>query len=191
MTQATTDDKLRSRAFANAEKTLANFRIDHHGGPSTRCKIYRCWDGKSSTYLFDVAEYGANLVVTGDMGEWVWQRTEHMLRWARESWKSDSYFAEKLQAYRPDSFTEWWPEAARQWLREERAERGGEKIEAAAELEELEAELSYGDGEHAFKTAAFNTEHFCDAHDWPAMRRYAYRFHWVQRAIGWLAEKTA
>lgn len=57
---------------------------------------WRCGRPDSGTYAFLVTVYPGVLVVTGDVGDLIVERTTNMIAWCRGSVGSIDYFAEKV-----------------------------------------------------------------------------------------------
>lgn len=188
---ALTDPKLRADAFARAEKRLAEFHVETIVD-NEHVRLFRCWDGKSGDCAFRVAEYANVLVITGDIGEWVFVRCERMLNWARGACMSDDYFAEKLQAWRDGQLMEFWPEAVRNYIDDSLAEC--DDNETAQKWRDLRDEYRWhedqGDDGREFHRALYASG-LCDGAELPTVHRYAFRFHWIQRAVAWLCEQLS
>lgn len=190
-----THEPLRTRAHQDAAKTLEKFQID------VQCNtddvfIVRCWDGKSGTYSFRAAEYGACLVVDGDMGEWMWKREYPMFGWASgKTAMSDGYFHEKLVACRPGFDWDFHEEGLQEWLDDQVRDTSEEDMEAVLkEIEEIKTDWSLiepGD-ERGYLQAVWesNTRFARDPEGFPRLKRYSYHFHWMQYAISWLANQV-
>lgn len=190
---ALTDEKLRGDAHDRAAKRLEKFRVDTIVD-NEHVRLFRCWDGESGDCAFRVSEYGNCLVITGDMGGWVFVRQSCMLKWAKSACYSDSYFAEKLEAWHDRELKEFWPEAVERYIADAMRECEGTdpaEREMYVKWQSLRDEYSWlvddDDGREFYRLLVESG--LCDGADMPTVHRYAFRFHWIQRAIGWLCEQ--
>jgi len=189
---ARTDHNLREKAFSDAEKRLRDFKHEVHTYSDEhfiRHVRARCRDG-SSQFSHHIAEYSSALVVTGDMGEWVWVRCTRMFDWARSAWKSDSYFAEKIMAHQPGELKEFWLEGAEQHvfsIYKDSLPEG--KAEAEEFMRAWNTCVDMIGSVTEFQI--FLIDHCPLPFDeLPLVERYTYRFHWIQRAIGYVCENV-
>lgn len=92
--------ELAAKAFAShkIEQRLYHFEsFDRYYGHWVCTK-----DGKgSSVYRFDILHKPGTLVVTGDIGDLILERTANMVAWCRGSVGSTEYFAEKVPSAIP------------------------------------------------------------------------------------------
>ena len=76
----------------------------HDGGPNR--KHYRCQRPGEWSMGFDIVTWPGSLCYTGDMGSYLFQRTENMIAFMRGSCMSYSYAAEKVVAH-DERLKEW------------------------------------------------------------------------------------
>jgi hypothetical protein len=183
-----TGDRVRrvaERAATDLARHKITQRLDYGLYRSWRCQEPGTW-----VHGFDVNTGPGWLMVTGDMGTFMWERTADMIGWAKGSIESLSYFAEKVP--REFKIKEYDPEKAKAWLL-------GEVIEfwcdhAGCDMDDDDwndwrnmLEL-YRDGD---PTEQLDWERdvmearIADGGDWPDFYSYTYHFLWVREGLRW------
>lgn len=150
-------------------------------------RSWRCRRDGTWAYGFDVTTIPGTLVITGDIGELIVQRSEDMISWASGSIHSIDYFAEKVP--RSMETGEFCVEVAKEFLSELRQdldENGylnEKKRDAIAELRNIL------DGD---EIADFPTELYLsgliDGCDMPNLKNYTSNFLWCREALIWFLE---
>lgn len=166
-----------------AAKHFANHKIEqrlNHGMfRSWRCKADGTW-----VHGFDITTMPGTLIVTGDIGELIVQRSDDMIAWARGSVHSIDYFAEKVP--RSMETGEFCVEVAKEFLSELRQDLDESgylneaKRDAIAELRHIL------DGD---EIADFQTELYLsglvDGCDMPNLKNYTSNFLRCREAVIW------
>lgn len=151
---------------------------------------------------FEVVTWPGSLAISGDMGSWVFSRTEDMFRFFRsgELKINPSYWSEKLQVGR-DEAKDFSNEAFREDLLEHLSWYGvkGERLSklTAAIEEDI---FSGNESEHELLRAAFEFSHDEVVHgekckfqfetsEMPSGKRWTYRFIWCLYAIVWAIQQ--
>lgn len=164
---------------------------DFHGHV-LRCDLnqglYRCWRGgqpDSSFYHFYITTKPGTLIVTGDIGDLVLERTDDMLAWSRSAINSISYFAEKV--VRPMATREYDPDVAEAWYYETVRDRDYYDYEHRRKLKEIvRDELGHDfNDQHAVEAAIYESE-IAEGEDWPKLNNYTWNFLWCREAVKWL-----
>lgn len=155
---------------------------------------------KPGTYTmhFDLITWPGYLCYTGDMGTYVFRRTEDMFEFFRAEGLriNPGYWGEKLQAIdRCDGYRQWSRDKFEQRIREafdewlEDGELSAEQQAAAAQQFESEVIRALGDGKEAAYLAAQDFEF---AGHWPFQDwwevdtdEYSFRFIWCCYALAW------
>lgn len=174
-------DRLVQERIAN---DLANHTITFKHG----CGMYRHWrcqkPGDSNLY-FDIITWPGSLCYSGDMGDYLFQRTEDMVAFMRSACMSYSYAAEKCVAHdgRVKEFREERFEAIL-------AEALLDNPEHADKVQEIRDEYTnYSDKHDAMK--AMYESNIWDGCDMPSCEEYTYHFLWCLHAIKWFCEKVS
>ena len=155
---------------------------------------------RSNVYRFDLITYPGHLVISGDMGTYVFQRLHDMFEFFRDGIRDDDisinpgYWGEKLEAQDQQSgYKEWSKEMFEEIVTElydTHVEEEELSREAAEDLwREIEDELFYyaDTEEKAYEKAAdFQYEGF-ELQDFWEYNTRAYTFHylWILFAIVW------
>jgi hypothetical protein len=163
-----------------------------------------------SEYWFDLITYPGELVITGDMGTYVFRRLEDMFEFFRTDQKyaerrgcklaiNLSYWAEKLKAmphdgvkeFDEDRFNSVIRERLVDWMREERNQTT--KEERRDLWDAVHNEVIYADGKERKEIAAYEFVYtvrkgleFSFQDLWESnFERYTFHFIWVCYAIAW------
>lgn len=148
---------------------------------------------------FDLITWPGSLCYTGDMGSYLFQRTEDMFRFfradqirtsprmARTLFINPGYWSEKLQAVdRGDGFETYSPDRFRRVI--------NERLDDVGASDSLRADVEDGvlchadDGEYAARQAVeeYNNDHFQFSGFWEErLQDYTYRFIWCCYALAW------
>lgn len=185
-TKKTARQRLIDQIHEFAVKNFANHKIEqrlNHGMfRSWRCKAEGTW-----VHGFDITTMPGTLVITGDIGELIVQRSEDMISWASGSIHSIDYFAEKVP--RSMETGEFCVEVAKEFLSELRQDLKRDR-ELDDETKEKIAELmQILDGD---EIADFPTELYLsgliDGCDMPNLKNYTSNFLWCREALIWFLE---
>jgi hypothetical protein len=163
---------------------------DSRHGPF-EARAWLCHNPKCCAYHFTLYSVPGRLIICGDIGACVWERTRDMLAWARGSIDSIHYFAEKVvseietEEYDADMVRAWIHEMDQQILEDDRSEKyvkewisGGLRAELLSAVE---------DGEHRVGEV-YHESGFYDG-DWPNWKNFTYRFLWQREAIKWFLKQ--
>lgn len=136
----------------------------------------------TSNMSFDILTWPGYLAYVGDMGDYVFQRTEDMLSFFRGKQIDPRYWGEKVQASCRDGIREYDADLARARIKEHL-----DACEASDEVREEAADLEYDDGEHCLRQQ-LRDGNFNDVFDDQGeinFQDYTYRFIWCCLAIAW------
>jgi hypothetical protein len=174
--------KRAAKDLAQHEITL---RLDHGLYRAWRCRRPRDW-----AYGFDVHTGPGWLMVTGDMGTCMWERTTDMVSWVRGSINSLSYFAEKVP--REFKIKEYDPAMAKAWLLWEivgyyndhcgcdMRKQDWDRWQALLDL----YRESDPDDQLGFEREVYESG-IADGSDWPNFKNYCYHFLWIREGLKW------
>jgi hypothetical protein len=150
---------------------------------------WRCEKPRCSEYHFNLLSVPGRLILTGDLGVLVVERTYDMISWARGSIHSLDYFAEKVP--KEIETEEWDAECAKGWISEIDAdiakdEYGEKKTELwTSELREELFDLADGQcAESDFMNALYRSD-FVDCADFPNLKNWKPGFLWQRECIKW------
>lgn len=163
-----------------------------------------------SEYWFDLITYPGELVITGDMGTYVFRRLTDMFEFFRTDQQyleqrgcqlgiNLSYWAEKLQAmpdsgakeFDEDRFNSVIRERLMNWMRDKRDRTT--KEERRDLWDAVHNEVIHADGDDRKEIAAYDFHHlvrpgleFCFQDLWESnFERYTFHFEWICYAIAW------
>lgn len=154
--------------------------------------------GKDFTYWFEIITYPDGLVMRGDMGFWIFERTEDMFKFFRhpngeleintgywaEKCKSQSVFGNGIREFNPDGFRErvknYWEEYFDEKTDTEEAKEVWESIEDQI-LSGEDAEWDLVSRLNYFDCEGFE---FTDFWENTVMKK-TYHFVWACYAIAW------
>jgi hypothetical protein len=161
---------------------------------------WRCQRPNTWNMGFDIVTWPGSLCFTGDMGEYLFQRTADMVPFMRESCMSYSYAAEKCTAHdgRLKEFSEErFEEILTERLKEADEEGGTFRVmrrgtfadeNVADALEEIRNAYSqYSMASDA--TKAMYESGLWDGCDLPSCEVYTFHFLWCLHAIKWFTKK--
>ncbi len=161
---------------------------------------YRCQKPGTWNMGFDVVTWPGSLCYTGDMGDYLFQRTSDMIAFMRGSAMSYSYAAEKCVAH-DGRLREWSEERFNQILADRLKDsddgmftvvrRGKRERESIADkIEEIKrAYAEYGSSFDAEK-AMFESG-LWDGCEMPDCKEYTFHFLWCLHALKWFTDKVA
>lgn len=157
---------------------------------------YRCQKPGTWCMGFDVVTWPGSLCFTGDMGDFLFQRTEDMIAFMRGSCMSYGYAAEKCVAH-DGRLREWSEELFRKALDDRLKDfdeddgqisimrQGRIRKESVAEkVKEIIAEFSEYSDRHSAEKAMYESGLF-DGCDMPNCEEYTFRFLWCLHAMKW------
>lgn len=165
--------------------------------------MYRHWRcQKPGTWCmgFDIVTWPGSLCFTGDMGTYLFQRTNDMVAFMRDSCMSYSYAAEKcvahdgrLEAWSPEVFHEVMDERLREsddgqytvMIAGERKQRS-----IATTIEDIKRAYADYESEHDAIKAMYESR-LWDGCDLPSCKTYTFHFLWCLHAIHWFCQKIS
>lgn len=163
---------------------------------------YRCQKPGTWVMGFDIVTWPGSLCYTGDMGDYLFQRTEDMIAFMRRSAMSYDYAAEKCVAHH-GRLMEWSEEIFRDVLAERAKDfdddggkvtlmrRGSKCQEDVAEIiEEILSEYSNYESEHDGMKAMYESG-LWDGCDMPDCKTWTFHYLWALHAIKWFCDKLA
>ena len=165
----------------------------HDGGPNRR--HFRCQKPGTWNMGFDVVTWPGYLCYTGDMGEYLFCRTEDMIAFMRGSCMSYSYAAEKCVASREgcEEFSEGAFNKALDYRLEEgetfTVYLGGGKTEERSVSEAVEELRKYSCESEYDAIRAMYDSGLWDGSDLPSCKDWTFRFLWCLHALKWLIAK--
>lgn len=135
---------------------------------------------------FDILTWPGYLAYVGDMGDYVFQRTEDMLEFFRQKQIDPRYWGEKVQASCRDGIREYDADLARA-----RIAKHLDDCEASDEVRAEAADLEYDDGEHHLRQQLRDGDFGGIFHDQGeiSFQDYTYRFIWCCLAIQWAVKQ--
>ena len=154
---------------------------------------WRCQNPDTWNMGFIIVTWPGSLCFTGDMGDYLFQRTQDMIAFMRGSCMSYSYAAEKCVAH-DGRLTEFSEEVFRQTLQDCLKEYGeededGECVEHVQEkIDEIMASYNNYSSEHDAMKAMYESG-LWDGCDMPDCKTYTFHFLWCLHAIKWFCER--
>lgn len=162
---------------------------------------WRCQKPGSWNMGFDIMAWPGYLCFTGDMGEYLFERTEDMVAFMRGSCMSYEYAAEKCVAH-DGRLKEWSEERFVEVLKERLDEskendgevsviRHGRRLteNVADRIAEIEREYNNYSARHDAEKAMYESG-LWDGGDVPNCEVYTFRFLWCLHAIHWFCERV-
>jgi hypothetical protein len=159
---------------------------------------WRCQKPGSWNMGFDIITWPGSLCYTGDMGDYLFKRTEDMVTFMSRACRDYQYSAEKCVA-NDGRLKEWREERFREVLAERCKEseeftvirQGKRETENVFEktreiMDEYENYQSQHDAEKAMYESGL-----WDGGDMPSCMEYTFHFIWCLHAIKWFCEKHA
>lgn len=150
---------------------------------------WHCAKPTDSNMWFDIVTFPGGLLITGDMGDYLFRRHDDMIPFMRGSAMSFGYVAEKCVAH-DGRLREWQPELFREALDAFYAENKNDHEDPETFKERLDDLRRWADdGEQAAMQAAHESGLF-DAHDPLDCRTFGYHFLWCLHAIKWFCDRV-
>lgn len=158
-------------------------------------RAWKCGEPGNCINAFEVVTGPGWLLIRGDMGTCLWERTNDMLGWCRGSINSLDYFAEKVP--REIKIKEYDPDRARAWLLEQvldfwndhcgSDDHGGMDEDDWKQWETLKDLYRESDPTEKldFEREVMNSG-INDGGDYPDWENYTYHFLWQREALKWL-----
>ncbi len=182
---------------------IANDLKDHVITVKHATGMYRHWRcQKPGTWNmgFDIVTWPGSLCYTGDMGDYLFQRTDDMAAFMANACRDRSYSAEKCVAGR-DQIKEWSEQRFREVLAERLKEsedgmftvvRGGrtQSERIGDKTREIVREFENYSSEHDATKAMYESG-LWDGCDMPSCQVYSMRFLWCLKALEWFCDKLA
>lgn len=162
-------------------------------------QAWRCGQPSSGIYAFTIFAPPGRLIVCGDIGTLVLERTHDMLAWARGSIHDIGYFAEKVvreietKEYDPDMVRGWAAELDQEILEGER-EYGGRTAKAwlGDGLRRDILQAAEDSGSESRVLELIHESEMNDGSDYPDFTNWKHGFLWQREAIKWfLARRLA
>ena len=157
---------------------------------------WRCHKPDTNTLYFDIVVWPGSLCYTGDMGDYLFQRTHDMIGFMQKAASSIEYAAEKCVAGR-DELMEYREELFYQYLEDVVPNSGYTEEDDSKRIAELRAKVA--DVKHQYQYGGYNSEFkayefihesgLCDGGDPPNFKEYKFHFHWALKAIQWFCDK--
>jgi hypothetical protein len=185
-------DKFDAEIKARSEKDLATHTIE-----SVRIdglhRHWKCrWPGYGGIMGFDIVTWPGSLCYTGDMGDYLFQRTEDMVAFMRTASKSFGYAAEKCVAagtrgngggdvreFKPELFHEELNER----LNESREEGDKESFAPVVKkIDDIKDAYRCNETPSDAIAAMYESELWCEV---PDCQYFTLRFLWCMYAIQW------
>lgn len=175
-------DTVRAKTIAEYERRGAERFKNHVLTDLGSNGLYGCWrcgtpDG-SGIDSFRITTIPGVLIITGDIGDLILERTENMIAWCAGSINSIDYFEEKVP--RAIKTKEYDQDIALEWI-EEQLENEDECYDGE-ELEHLEALKDYTEDEYCFYQE-FHQSGVNDGNDFPDFENYDNNFLSCREAI--------
>ncbi|HEY1187700.1 MAG TPA: hypothetical protein VGE74_08585 [Gemmata sp.] len=178
---------------AMAAKSFAAHRVaplwvalPFDGACETGVSAWRCAKPGDCAYAFTLYSVPGRLIVCGDLGTLVLERTYDMLVWARGSIDSIDYFAEKVT--REIATEEFDPDMVRAWVHETDQEvLEGEHSDKFALAWRGELRREFLDAAEEGEHEAYRVYHESPLNDGdpPSWDNWKYGFLWQREAIKW------
>jgi hypothetical protein len=151
---------------------------------------WRCAKPGTRVLWFDIVTWPGSLCYTGDMGDYLFQRTTDMVAFMRGSAMSYSYAAEKCVAH-DGRLKEWREEIFRERLaaRIEECEDGKRKAAVTKEVESIISEFETYQSRHDAEKAMYESG-LWDGGDMPSCEDYTFHFLWALHAIKWFCDNV-
>jgi hypothetical protein len=148
---------------------------------------WRCGKPSSSDMSFHIVTWPGSLCYTGDMGDYLFRRTDDMVAFMRSACRDYYYAAEKCIASCDDGIREFSSECFDKEMKEV-LEENPDNREKILEIR-LHHDTWDGDANETIK--AMHESGIWDGCDMPSCEDYAYRFLWCLHAIKWFCEKIS
>lgn len=158
---------------------------------------WRCQKPGTWNMSFDVVTWPGSLCYTGDMGDYLFQRTPDMVAFMRGSCMSYAYAAEKcvahdgrLKEWREERFLEILAERLKEGDEVTVVRRGKRETEKVADkIAEIEHEYSNYESQHDAAKAMYESG-LWDGCDLPSCEDYTVHFLWCLHALKWFCENV-
>lgn len=158
---------------------------------------WRCQKPGSWNMGFDIITWPGSLCYTGDMGDYLFQRTVDMVSFMRDSCMSYSYAAEKCVAH--DGRLKEWREERFEEVLAERLAQGveytvyrydGSRIKRVQDaIDEIREAYGIYDSRHDAEKAMYESG-LWDGADMPNCEDYSFHFLWCLHALKWFCERV-
>lgn len=153
-------------------------------GRSGVIRCWRCGEPDTGVHAFWITTYPGGLVITGDIGDLIVERSYDMLPWCRGSCDSTDYFSGKVPHAIPT--TEFSPDKCREWIQENLDELQGEEREDDRYIEVLnDAMDDLESGEHGDQHMYTATSEVWQGNDPPDFMDWNRNFLMCRDAIRW------
>lgn len=173
------------RTVAHHAELAAMAFKDHEITVELDSGVFRSWKcGKPNecAYAFRVLTFPGRILVAGDIGELIVERTHDMLPWCRRSIDSIAYFASKVPHAIPTKAYD--QDVADEWIAEQLA---GDEL-TDEQRHDLRSLSRYIDDQHRFQTDLYDSG-IVDGCDFPDFSNWNSNFLWCREAIKWLLSR--
>lgn len=161
--------------------------IANHTVKAIKCdglhRHYLCRNPKSGSYWFEVVTWPGVLCISGDIGDYVFRRTDDMLEFMKSAASSISYAAEKCIAAGREGIKKFSEELLAEVLDEHLSEHP----EDSETIDEIRQEFRMYGSEHDALRAMFESDLW--GSELPTLETYTHHFLWCLEAIKWLCVK--
>lgn len=137
----------------------------------------------TNCYSFDILTWPGYLAYVGDMGDYVFQRTEDMFEFFRHDRINPGYWAEKIQAACQSGVREYSEDMAREWVRQSVKESS-----ASDEIKATADDIAYDEGADNVYRQLRDHEHSEDLfYGWSeaSFKDYTWNYIWCCLALVW------
>ncbi len=154
---------------------------------------WRCGKPETSNLSFSIITWPGFLCYTGDMGHYLFRRTENMIGFMQSASMSYSYAAEKCIAH-DGRLREWrhelFEEELEDYLRDLRESCVSEKrlAEVVEKQDQIRREYSIYEAEHDASKAMYESGLY-DGSDMPNCKAFTFHFLWGLHAIKWFCDR--
>lgn len=182
-------EELESQVEARIEKDLKDFTVNlslehrayvHKTGEFDRTGHWKCRDKGTMINWFDIIVWPGCLCINGDMGTFVFSRTNDMISFMQKSAMSYSYAAEKCVA---GETREWSHELFLESIKERLSDDDLDE-----DVKERLVELLEQDNGREFDMMAMYESGVFD--EMPRCEYFTFHFLWCLHAIKWFCDKV-
>lgn len=154
-------------------------------------KHYLCQRPNDCFEWFEIITWPGKLCISGDMGSFLFARTENMVNFMSDHIRSRSYIAEKciahenkIREFKKDIFYEQLDELIKDKQSNETTYE--EMNEIQEKIDEIKESFSYYESEYDAEKAMYESELFSD--ELPDCKYFTYHFLWCLHAIEWFCD---
>lgn len=184
MTRPTSEALVKERIVNDlAEHTIT--LLHSHG----MYRHWRCQKPGTWNLGFDIVTWPGSLCYTGDMGDYLFQRTTDMVAFMRRSCMDYGYAAQKCVAH-DNQLKEWREEVFREVLTQRWEDADEDRKDAVSEkIGEILDDYAIYDSPHDAVKAMYESG-LWDGGDMPSCEDYTIHFLWALHAIKWFCDNV-